>query len=82
MLFRSSPNFTLPTYNFYAVRQVFDLDGVYLGGPGGNWVVDVPAASDIKAVPEPAVYALMSLGLLALGLRRCVAGVVRPPAGC
>ena len=71
LLSTNSPNFTLPTYNFYAVRQVFDLDGVYLGGPGGNWVVDVPAASDIHAVPEPAVYALMLLGLLAL--RACEA---------
>lgn len=76
LLSTNSPNFTLPTYNFYAVRQVFDLDGVYLGGTGGSWVVDVPAASAITAVPEPTSYALMTLGVLALALRR---SGFRPP---
>jgi hypothetical protein len=84
MLSTNSPSFTLPAYNFYAVRQVFDLDGVYLGGPGGSWVVDVPAGSDVvpAPVPEPASYALMALGLAAFGLRRAAARCFRPPAAC
>ncbi len=66
----NSPNFTLPAYNFYAVRQVFDLDGVYLAGPGGSWLVDVPAASSISPVPELPSAALLATGVLALALRR------------
>jgi len=69
----NSPSFTLPAYNFYAVRQVFDLDGVYLSGPGGSWVVDVPAGSAITLVPELPTAALLALGGLALALRRAAA---------
>lgn len=69
-LTNNSPNFTLPAYNFYAVRQVFDLDGVYVSGPGGNWVVDVPALSGITPVPELPTAALLAVGVLALALRR------------
>ena len=69
-LTNNSPNFTLPAYNFYAVRQVFDLDGVYTSGPGGNWVIDVPAASSLILVPELPSAALLALGVLALAWRR------------
>jgi hypothetical protein len=69
----NSPSFTLPAYNFYAVRQVFDLDGVYASGPGGSWVIDVPAASTITAVPELPTAALLALGGLVLAWRRAAA---------
>lgn len=70
----TSPGFTLFTGSNYALRQVFDLDGVYPGGPGGTWLVDVPVLSGIAAVPEPSSAALLVLGggglLLGLARRR------------
>lgn len=67
----SSPVFSLTTGSNYALRQVFDLDGVYTGGPGGVWVVDVPLYSSLAAVPEPASLLLWAagMGLLAGRLR-------------
>lgn len=58
----TSSSFTLLTGGNYALRQVFDLDGVYFSGPGGTWLVDVPVLSGIAAVPEPATAALLLLG--------------------
>jgi PEP-CTERM motif len=71
MLSASSAAFTLFTGTNYALRQVFDLDGVYLSGAGGTWIVDVPALSGLAPVPEPATYALFACGLFAVGLARC-----------
>lgn len=76
-LTNNSPNFTLPAYNFYAVRQVFDLDGVYVAGGGGSWIVDVPAASSITPIPELPTAALLALGVLALALRRATGANTR-----
>jgi hypothetical protein len=71
MLSASSATFSLFTGTNYALRQVFDLDGVYLGGAGGTWVVDVPAMSSLAAVPEPGAITLLVLGLAGLmGWRR------------
>lgn len=48
------------------LRQRFDVDGVYLSGPGGNWVVDVPVTTTATVVPEPSSMVLAGLGLAAL----------------
>ena len=72
-LTNNSPSFTLPAYPSYAVRQVFDLDGVYQSGGGGNWVVDVPAGSFLTPVPELPTAALLAVGVLALAWRRAAA---------
>jgi hypothetical protein len=50
------------------VRQVFDLDGVVLTGPGGNWIVDFPVSTFVD-VPEPMTMSLLATGL-AVTLRR------------
>lgn len=48
------------------LRQVFWLDGIYNGGPGGNWVIDVPVTSFITVVPEPSTYALLGSAAICL----------------
>ena len=55
------------------LRQRFDLDGVQISGPGGNWVIDVPVTTTAEVVPEPSSIVLAGLGvvgLLAWGRRR------------
>jgi len=59
-----------PATPTYFLRQRFFLDGVYLAGPGGNWVVDVPVDSFIQQLPEPAMMGVMSAFGLALIARR------------
>lgn len=48
------------------LRQRFDVDGVYLNGPGGNWVVDVPVTTTATVIPEPSSLVLAGFGLAAL----------------
>lgn len=57
------------------LHQRFDLDGIYFGGPGGVWTVDVPLASLIQPVPEASglwLGVLMPAALLGLVWRRKV----------
>lgn len=63
-----SPTFSLVTGNqLHVMRQEFVLFGDYLGGPGGNWVVDVPITTTLSAVPEAPVWLMLaSAGLLRL----------------
>lgn len=49
------------------LRQRFDLDGVQINGPGGVWIVDVPATTFATAVPEPSSLALAAAGALLAG---------------
>ena len=45
------------------LRQHFILDGVYLGGPGGTWTIDVPLRTFVTAnVPEPSGMVLGLVG--------------------
>lgn len=56
-----------------SLRQVFFLDGIYNGGPGGTWVIDVPVISFFTPVPEPTTWALLGTAMLCFagyGLRR------------
>jgi hypothetical protein len=62
-----------PATPTYYLRQYFFLDGVYLNGPGGNWVIDVPVDSFISEVPEPAMLGTISVLGFILTLRS------RPP---
>ena len=48
------------------LRQDFFLDGVQLAGPGGAWLVDVPVASTLAPVPEPAAAWLLAAGLASI----------------
>ena len=48
------------------LRQVFQLDGIYLGGPGGNWIVDVPVRTTATVVPEPSTFALLGVALVSM----------------
>ena len=43
------------------LRQRFDLDGIYLSGPGGLWIIDVPVTSLVD-VPEPSTTILAGIG--------------------
>lgn len=45
------------------LRQVFDLDGIYSSGPGGNWVIDVPVTTFVTTVPEMGSLVLTILGV-------------------
>ena len=45
------------------LEQHFILDGVYLGGPGGTWKIDVPLRTFVTtSVPEPSGMVLGLLG--------------------
>jgi hypothetical protein len=62
-------NSTLFSYTSGGVnflRQQFDLDGIQLSGPGGNWIVDVPLVTHVTVVPEPSTFALLGLALVSL----------------
>ncbi len=48
------------------LRQVFQLDGIYNGGPGGNWIVDVPLRTIATVVPEPSTFVLFAVALVGL----------------
>jgi hypothetical protein len=67
-LTNTSSTFTYTTGGVQYVRQVFDLDGVVLTGPGGNWIVDFPVSTFVN-VPEPMTMSLLATGL-AVTLRR------------
>jgi len=57
------------------LRQRFSLDGIYVGGPGGVWTVDVPVTTSVQAVPEATgvwLGVLAPAGLLSLLWRRKV----------
>lgn len=56
------------------LRQQFFLDGIYNGGPGGNWIVDVPVATFAFVVPEPPTAVLLGLGFAVAVLWRPVRG--------
>ena len=42
------------------LRQHFELDGVQISGPGGQWIIDFPLETYVTIVPEP----LSIVGLL------------------
>jgi len=49
-----------------SLEQHFQLDGVYLGGPGGTWTIDVPLATFVTTtVPEPSGMILGLIGACA-----------------
>lgn len=51
------------------LRQHFVLDGVYAGGPGGTWTIDVPVTTFVSAsVPEPSGMVLGLAGACLMGL--------------
>lgn len=51
------------------LRQHFFLDGVYSGGPGGTWTIDVPVTTFVSAaVPEPSGMVLGLVGACLVGL--------------
>ncbi len=51
------------------LQQQFTLFGNYTGGPGGNWVIDVPVVSEI--LPAPGAATLLGIGgLVAMRRRR------------
>lgn len=64
----SSPTFTYTTGGVQYVRQIFDLDGVILTGPGGIWKVDFPLTSAV--VPEPTTLLVLAFGCAATARRR------------
>lgn len=49
------------------LRQVFELDGSQLNGPGGTWTIDVPVETSINIVPEPSTLLLAGMGGLLAG---------------
>lgn len=58
-----------------ALRQRFQLDGIYQAGPGGTWVIDLPALSFVTAtsmpiIPEPASGWLCLSGVVLVRLLR------------
>lgn len=64
----SSSNFTYTSGGVEYLRQHFELDGIYLFGPGGNWIVDVPVTTTITVVPEASSLTLAGMGLVGIGL--------------
>ncbi len=48
------------------LHQRFQVDGIYLSGPGGAWVVDVPVTTIATLVPEPSSTVLAGLALAGL----------------
>lgn len=66
----TSSTFTYTTGGLQYVRQVFDLDGVQLTGPGGNWIVDFPVSTIVNGVPEPTTMLLLAGGLATVVRRR------------
>lgn len=76
----NSSVFTYTSGGVNFLHQRFDVDGVYLAGPGGNWIVDVPVSTfafEAIAVPEPSTIALLSLGIVGVAIkarRRRIAG--------
>lgn len=53
------------------MRQTFTLDGNYMAGAGGSWVIDVPVTSKINVVPEPSSGTLLAIAsTIFIGFRR------------
>jgi hypothetical protein len=69
-LTNTSTSFTYTVGGTQYVRQVFDLDGIQLSGPGGNWIVDFPVSTIVNGVPEPTTMSLLATGLVAVIRRR------------
>ena len=70
LLFNASPTFALVTgaSTTYVLRQDFWLDGI--SGPLGPWVIDVPVASTLAPVPEPASALMLTAGIVGLMVAR------------
>lgn len=67
----TSSTFTYTSGGVNFLRQIFDLDGIYFGGPGGTWTVDVPVSTfAFSVVPEPTWLLLPSLAFAGLLIRR------------
>lgn len=60
--FAGAPNMVL--------RQRFTLDGIYNTGPGGLWIIDLPADTIYTVVPEPSTALLVLGGMAMIFVRR------------
>lgn len=62
-----SPFFNYTSGTDLFLVQEFELDGVKLSGPAGQWIVDLPVDSFLSPVPEPTTLGfVMGGGLLLL----------------
>jgi hypothetical protein len=71
----TSPTFVYTPGPGLVLRQHFFVDGVYISGPGGNWVIDVPLWSSFA--PDPATIPEPSSVVLVAGAALCCAAGAR-----
>ncbi len=75
----TSPVFTYTPGAGLTLQQYFVLDGIYTGGPGGTWTIDVPVTTSV-GVPEPSAAVLVAGGAVTLAAWRRRRGRRLPPA--
>jgi hypothetical protein len=80
----NSPVFVYTPAAGLVLRQHFFVDGSY-GGPGGNWIIDVPLESQANVaqnvIPEPSSFWLAGSGILLWGLATRLRSQRRPRTG-